>query len=146
MPSIWLSSEVLAIENKSELSENACSIRIECTLWMLITKRPKNRLDTCWWITSPAHHPISKFLQTFLANAVYHFGVNSTEPTRVETKPVGKHRTATKITSSRKLQTVTWSDVPNDVWQKYTLGAPEVRKIPEGYVIIEMYNTSRNES
>ena len=77
---------------------------------------------------------------------VYHFGVNSTEPTRVETKPVGKHSTATKITSSRKLQTVTWSDVPNDVWQKYILGAPEVRKIPEKYVIIEMYNTSRNES
>ena len=25
----------------------------------------------------------------------YHFGVNSTEPTRVETKPVGKHSTAT---------------------------------------------------
>ena len=25
------------------------------------------------------------------------------------------------------------------------MGAPEVRKIPEGYVIIEMYNTSRNE-
>ena len=43
------------------------------------------------------------------------------------------------------MQTVTWSDVPNDVWLKYTLGAPEVRKIPEGYVIIEMYNTSRNE-
>ena len=76
----------------------------------------------------------------------YHFGVNSTEPTRVETKPVGKHSTATKITSSRKkpVQTVTWSDVPNDVWQKYTLGAPAVRKIPEGYVIIEMYTTSRN--
>ena len=35
---------------------------------------------------------------------------------------------------------------PNDVSQKYTLGAPEVRKIPEGYVIIEMYNTSRNEN
>ena len=64
----------------------------------------------------------------------------------METKPVGKHSTAAKITSSRKLQTVTWSDVPNDVWLKYTLGAPEVRKIPEGYVIIEMYNTSRNES
>ena len=76
---------------------------------------------------------------------VYHFGVNNTEPTRVETKPVGKHSTATKTTSSRKLQTVTWSDVPNDVWLKYTLGAPEVRKIPEGYVIIEMYTTSRNE-
>ena len=39
----------------------------------------------------------------------YHFGVNSTEPTRVETKPVGKHSTATKTTSSRKkpVQTVT---------------------------------------
>ena len=78
----------------------------------------------------------------------YHFGVNSTEPTRVETKPAGKHSTATKTTSSRKkpVQTVTWSDVPNDVWQKYTLGAPEFLKIPEGYVIIEMYNTSRNKS
>ena len=78
----------------------------------------------------------------------YHFGVNSTEPTRVETKPVGKNNTTTKTTSSRKkpVQTVTWSDVPNDVRQKYTLGAPEVRKIPEGYVIIEMYNTSRNEN
>ena len=32
----------------------------------------------------------------------YHFGVNSTEPTRVETKPVGKHSTTTKTTSSRK--------------------------------------------
>ena len=32
MPSTWLSSEVLAIENKSELMQNACSIRIECTL------------------------------------------------------------------------------------------------------------------
>ena len=44
MPSTWLSSEVLAIENKSELLQNACSIRIECTLWMLITKRRKNRM------------------------------------------------------------------------------------------------------
>ena len=43
------------------------------------------------------------------------------------------------------MQTITWSDVPNDVWHKYTLGAPAIRKIPEGYVIIEMYNTSRNE-
>ena len=56
------------------------------------------------------------------------------------------HSTATKTTSStnKPAQTVTWSDVPNDVWQKNTLGAPEVHKIPEGYVIIEMYNTSRN--
>ena len=80
----------------------------------------------------------------------YHFGVNKTEPTRVETKPVGKHNTATKTTSSRKkpVQTViiTWSDVPNDVWQKYTLGAPEVHKIAEGYVIVEMYYKSRNEN
>ena len=75
----------------------------------------------------------------------YHFGVNSTEPTRVETKPVGKHSTTPKITSSRKkpVQTVTWSNASIPEWQKYTLGAPEVRKIPEGYVIIEMYNTLR---
>ena len=32
----------------------------------------------------------------------YHFGVNSTEPTRVETKPVGKHSTTTKTTSSAR--------------------------------------------
>ena len=32
------------------------------------------------------------------------------------------------------------------MWYKYTLEAPEVRKIPEGYVIIEMYNTSCNTS
>ena len=79
---------------------------------------------------------------------VYHFGVNSTEPTRVETKLVGKHSTATKINSSRKkpVQTVTWSDVPSDAWHKYTLGAPAVRKIPEGHVIIETYNASCNTS
>ena len=83
----------------------------------------------------------------------YHFGVNNTEycvkPTGVETKHARKHSTTpvTKTTSSRKrtVQTITWSDVLNEVWQKYTLGAPAVRKIPEGYVIIEMYNTSRNE-
>ena len=55
MPSTRLSSEVLAIGNKSELSENACSIRIEYTLRMLITRRPKNRLDTYWWTTSLTH-------------------------------------------------------------------------------------------
>ena len=78
----------------------------------------------------------------------YHFGVNSTEPTSVETKPVGKHSTATKITSSRKkpVQTVTWSNATNSRVAKIHLGAPEVRKIPEGYVIIEMYNTSCNTS
>ena len=77
----------------------------------------------------------------------YHFGVNSTEPTRVETKPVGKCST-TKITSSRKkpVQTVTWSNATIPEWQEYTSGVPEVCKIPEGYVIIEMYNTSRNTS
>ena len=73
----------------------------------------------------------------------YHFNVNSSESTRVETKPVGKHSTPTKTTSSRKkpVQTITWSNATIPEWQKYTLGAPEVRKIPEGYVIIEMYNT-----
>ena len=76
----------------------------------------------------------------------YHFGVNNTDcvkPTCVETKPAGKHSTkpVTKTTSptKRPVQTITWSEVPNDVLQKYTLGAPAVRKIPEGYVIIEMY-------
>ena len=38
-----------------------------------------------------------------------------------------------------------WSEAIIPVWQKYTLGAQAVRKIPEGYVIIEMYTTSRNE-
>ena len=152
MPSTWLSSEVLAIENKSELSENACSIRIEYTLgdfrnaYYKETEKPFGYLLVDNKPDTPADQQILADL--FGECYVYHFGVNSTEPTRVETKPVGKHSTATKITSSRKkpVQTVTWSDVPNDVWQKYTLGAPEVRKIPEGYVIIEMHNTSRNES
>ena len=81
----------------------------------------------------------------------YHFRVNNTDgvkPTCVETKPAGKHSTTTETTSSRKrpVQTVTWSDVPNDVWQKLTLGAPAVRKVSEGYVIVKMYNTSRNQS
>ena len=44
------------------------------------------------------------------------------------------------------MQTVTLSNATIPEWQKYTLGAPEVRKIPEGYVIIEMYNTSCNTS
>ena len=66
----------------------------------------------------------------------------------METKPVGKHSTTTKTTSPRKkpVQTITWSNAAIPEWQKYTLGGPEVRKIPEGYVIIEMYNTSRNTS
>ena len=94
--------------------------------------------------TTPANEILADLFGKCYA---YRFGVNSTEPTRVETKPVGKRSTTTKIISSRKkpVQTVTWSDVPYDVWYKYTLGAPAVRKIPEGYVIIEMYNTSRNE-
>ena len=75
---------------------------------------------------------------------VYHFGVKSP----VETKPVGKHSTTPvkKTKPARKLQTITWSDVPIDEWVKYTSGAPAVHKIPEGNVIIEMYNTSRNEN
>ena len=50
---------------------------------------------------------------------VYHFGVNSTEPGHVETQPAGKHRTTpvTKIKPARKLQAITWSDVPIDAWQ-----------------------------
>ena len=41
---------------------------------------------------------------------------NSTEPIRVETKPAGKHSTTpvTKTKPTRKLQAITWSDVPID--------------------------------
>ena len=62
----------------------------------------------------------------------YHFGVNSAKPTRVETKPIGKHSTTTKITFSRKkpVQTVTWYNATIPEWQEYTSGAPGVRKIP----------------
>ena len=50
----------------------------------------------------------------------YHPRVNNTDgvkPTRVETKRAGKHSATTETTSSRKrsVQTVTWSEVPNDV-------------------------------
>ena len=78
----------------------------------------------------------------------YHIGVNSTDPKRVETKPVGKRSTTTKTASSRKkpVQTVTWSNATIPEWQKYTMGALEAYKIPEGYVIIEMYNISCNTS
>ena len=67
---------------------------------------------------------------------VYHFGVSrtDTEPTCVE--PACKHSTApvTKTKPAEKLQAITWSDVPMDAWQKYTLGAPAVSKTPEGYI------------
>ena len=116
---------------------------------MLIKKRPTNCTYGYLLVDNKPDTPPDNqiFADLFGEYHAYHFGVNSTEPTRVETKPVGKHSTATKVTSSRKkpVQTVTWSDVPNDAWYKYTLGAPAVRKIPEGYFIIEMYNTSRNE-
>ena len=49
---------------------------------------------------TPADQQI--FADLFGECYAYHFGVNNTEPTRVETKPVGKHSTATKTTSSRK--------------------------------------------
>ena len=77
---------------------------------------------------------------------VYHFGVKSP----VVTKPVGKLSTTpvtkTKPARKKSMQTITWSDVPIDEWVKYISGAPAVHKIPEGHVIIEMYNTSRNEN
>ena len=38
-----------------------------------------------------------------------------------------------------------WSESGIPEWQKYTLRAQAVRKILEGYVIIETYTTSRNE-
>ena len=69
----------------------------------------------------PGTPPVNQILADLFGECyASHFGVNCTEPTRVETKPVGKHSTATKSTSSRKkpVQTVTWPDAPNDVWQK----------------------------
>ena len=83
---------------------------------MLITRRPYGYLSVD---NKPGTPPDNQTLADL-------FG-----PTRVETKPVGKQTTATKISSSRKkpVQTVTWSDVPNDVWYKYTLGAPAVNNM-----------------
>ena len=71
---------------------------------------------------------------------VYHFVVKRP----VETKPAGKLSTTTITTSSRKLQTITWSYVTNDVWENCRLGAQAFCKIPERYVIIKMYTHSRN--
>ena len=92
-------------------------------------------------VNNKPHTPADQILEDLFGEYyVYHFGVKSP----IETKHAGKHSTTTKTTSSRKLQTVTWSDVTNDVWENYRLGAPKVRKIHEGYVIIEMYTNSRN--
>ena len=41
-------------------------------------------------------------------------------------------------------QNIYWSDAAIPVWQNYTSGAQALRKIPDGYKIIEMYKTSRN--
>ena len=59
-----------------------------------------------------------------------HFSVNSTEPTRVETKHVGKHSTATKTTSSRKkpVQTFTWS-TGHTKWVNLHSNEPTVQSI-----------------
>ena len=131
---------------------------------MLITKRPKNRLDTCWCMDNKPDTPADKQILADLFGEcyVYHFGVNSTEPTCVGTKPAGQKRrdyvchlgkkvNCTKFAKrdhspGRKQSTQTnWSEASIPEWQKYTLEAQAVRKIPEGYVIdIEMYTTSRN--
>ena len=58
----------------------------------------------------PGTPPANQILADLFGECyAYHFGVNSAEPTRVETNPVGKHSTTTKITFSRKkpVQTVT---------------------------------------
>ena len=59
---------------------------------------------------------------------VYDFGVKSPVKTKPKTHFAKKvNGTTTKTTSSRKLQTVTWSNVSIPEWQKYTSGAPEFR-------------------
>ena len=92
---------------------------------------------------------------------VYHFGVNTTESTCVETKPAGQKGRDYVCHLGKKVNSIkfakrdyspgrkqpthpNWSEASIPEWQKYTLGAQAVRKIPEGYVIIEMYTTSRN--
>ena len=49
--------------------------------------------------TPPDNHILADLFGECYA---YYFGANSTKPTRVKTKPVGKTSTATKTTSSRK--------------------------------------------
>ena len=78
---------------------------------------------------------------------VYHFGVNSTEPTRVENQACRQtqhsnqnHLFKEEACANRHLVQCNYFRVEK------ILGAPGVRKIPEGYVIIEMYNTSCNTS
>ena len=92
---------------------------------------------------------------------VYHFGVNSTVSTCVETKSAGQKRRdyvchfGKKVNSTkfakrdyspgRKQPThPNWPEASIPEWQKYTLEAQAVRKILEGYVIIEMYTTYHN--
>ena len=75
MPSTWLSSKVLAIENKSELWENACLIKTEKPFgYLLVDNKP----------STPADKQILGDL--FGECYVYHFSAKSP----VETKPVGK--------------------------------------------------------
>ena len=134
MPSTWLSSEVLIIGIIGERMFDKNRVHF-MNAYYKETEKPYGYLLVD---NKPGTPPDNQILADLFGEChAYHFGVNSTEPTRVETKPVGKHSAATKTTSSRKkpVQTVTWSDAPNDVWQKYTLGAPEVRKIPEGYIM-----------
>ena len=92
---------------------------------------------------------------------VYHFDVNSTESTCVETKATGQKRRDYVCHLGKKTNSIkfakrayspgrkqpthpNWSEASIPEWQKYTMGAQAFRKIPEGYVIIEMYTTSRN--
>ena len=70
---------------------------------------------------------------------VYHFGGNSTDD--FETKPNVSSvnvSVSTPVSSKKPMQSITWSNASIPELQKYTLGAPVVRKISEGYVIIEM--------
>ena len=79
----------------------------------------------------------------------------------METKPAGQKRRDYVCQSGKKVNSTkfakrdhnpgrkqptysNWSEASIHEWQKYTLGAQTVRKIPEGCVIIEMYTTSRN--
>ena len=90
MPSSWLSSEVLAIGNKLELSENYMFDKNRVhfmNAYYKETEKPFGYLLVDNKPDTPADKQILADL--FGECYVYHFGVNSTEPTCVETKPAG---------------------------------------------------------
>ena len=92
---------------------------------------------------NPAHQPIRKFLGTYLGNATLITSKVLSKPS-LSASAIQRQSQKTKPARKKPMQTITCSDAPIDEWLKYPSGALALHRIPEGYVIIEMYNTSRN--